>query len=201
MPARLTAPPPAVGAFLAQVELRQFQIARARDFQIALGAEHNVHVVSQTFDQAGFVGGRESVGRRARKGFAQQRGVEHLRRLRQHHALARNGGSNQRHVAGQAGALHFLDRIQRGNAQYGGASRARFGDHALDLLARHQRAHGVMHQNQLGVARRLGQRVGDRFLPRLASAHDTQGAAEMLSGQARGQRLRLRRRAWRSETR
>jgi len=97
--------------------------------------------------------------------------VKRLRRLRQHDALPRNRGGNQRDVFRQAGALHFLHRINRRDAQDGRAAGARLGDDALHLLARDERPHRVVHQHDFRFRRDLGQRAAHGLLPGGSAAH------------------------------
>ena len=80
--------------------------------------------------------------------------------------------------SGQAGALHFLHRVDGRNTQNGCAARGSFGDDAIDLLGGDQGAHGVMHQNDFGGRIDLRERVGDRLLAAVAAVNYAHRAAE-----------------------
>ena len=60
----------------------------------------------------------------------------------------------------------------------GGAAGARFGDHALDLLARHERAHGIVHQNNFGGGIHLRERIRHGLLARIAAMNHARGTAQ-----------------------
>ena len=99
------------------------EIARTSDLQIAVGSQHDVHFLPQTLHQSRFVGSCKAIGGSSRKGLAKKCGLEHLRRLRQNDSLARDCRSDERDIFRQAGPLHFLDGIHRGNAQDRSAAR------------------------------------------------------------------------------
>jgi len=53
-------------ALLLKVETGEVHVGGPGDFDVALGAEDDVDVVADAFDEAGFVGGVDAVGLRAR---------------------------------------------------------------------------------------------------------------------------------------
>ncbi len=69
------------GAFLSQIELREFEIARPRDLQIALGTEYHINGMPKALDQPRFIRGSGAVNGGTREGFPEKRGVEDLWRL------------------------------------------------------------------------------------------------------------------------
>ena len=110
-------------ALLLKIEAREIHVRGARDFHIALGAEHHEHIVAKALDERGFVRSGYAILLRFAKGVAQQRVGKSLRRLREHDAFARNRGRNQSDILRQARAFHFFHRVDRGNAQDRGAAR------------------------------------------------------------------------------
>ena len=151
-------------ALLAEIEFREFHVTGTRNLQIAFGSDHDVDIVAHALDQARFVRCGDTVLARLGKRFEQQGSAENLRSLREHHALARYRGGNQRDIGGQAGALHFLYRVHCRNAQNGRVACGRFGNHALDLVPGNQGPHRIVHQYQVGIAWDLRQRIGDGIL-------------------------------------
>src|SRR5713226_5913624 len=71
-------------AFLFDVETRQVHIGRARDLDIALGAEHDVYIVPEPLDQTRFVRGGYAVTPGPLERLLQQLCRKSLRGLRQH---------------------------------------------------------------------------------------------------------------------
>ena len=139
-----------------------------------------MNIVPEPLDQARFIRGGHTVLLGPREGFLQQRAGEGLRSLRQHNALAGDGGGDECDVFGEARALHFLDRVDRRNAQDGGTPRPCLSDHALHLLPRDERARRVVHQHDFRVCRDFSQRAGHRFLAGAAPAHDPYRPAQSL---------------------
>ncbi len=117
-----------------------------------------MHIVPHALDEPRLIRGIHPICLGTRKSFFQKFRRKRLRRLRQHHALARHRTRYQRHVLRQAGALYFLDRVHRRDAQNRRFAPPRFFDHARDLLRRHEGPHRVVHQHDFRVVRHLAQR-------------------------------------------
>jgi len=143
-----------------------------------------VDVASYTLDEARFVRSRHSVLARARKGFEEQGGAEHLRSLRQDHAFARNRGRDEGDVVRQARALHFLHRVHRRNPKDGCVAGGCLRDYAFDLVECHERPDRVVHQNQVGFGRDFRERVGDGILARIAAANHADRPAKIFRSDA-----------------
>jgi hypothetical protein len=60
-----------LSALQAEIEAGQFHIGRLGNFDVALGAVHDVNIVTQPFDEAGFVGSVDAVGGRPGKSLFQ----------------------------------------------------------------------------------------------------------------------------------
>ncbi len=166
-------------ALLVEVETREFHVGGASDFDVAFGAVDDIDIAARALDEGGFVGGGEAVLFGAGEGFFQHGNLEGLRRLRQNDSFARNGGGNQRDVLGKRGAANFLDRVDCRNAENRGATRARLGYDAVDLLARYERAHCIVDKNQLCVRRNFRQCVADRLLASLPALHNADRTAKV----------------------
>ncbi len=135
-----------------EIEASEFHVGGLGDFDVAFGAVDDVDVVTEAFDEAGFVGGVDFVGCGPGESFFQQFGAKNLRRLREDHTFAGNGAGDERDVFGKAGALHFLDGIHCGNAEDGGAALAGFFDDAGNLFAGDEGANGVVDGDVLAHA-------------------------------------------------
>ena len=72
--------------------------------------------MAEALDETGLIGGAEVVAPGEHVGVTQKFGAEGLRSLRQNNSFPRNCGGDERNVTGNAGALHFLHGVQRGNA-------------------------------------------------------------------------------------
>ena len=111
------------------------------------------------------------------KRFEKQRGAKHLRGLRQDHAFAWNRSGDESDVVRQARAFHFLHRVHCRNSKDGRVAGGRFRDHAFDLAKSHERANGVVHQDQIGFGRYFRQSIGNGILPCIAPANDANAPA------------------------
>ena len=60
-----------LSALQTEIEAGQFHIGRLGNFDVALGAVHDVNIVTQPFDEAGFVGSVDAVGGRPGKSLFQ----------------------------------------------------------------------------------------------------------------------------------
>ncbi len=140
------------------------------DFDVALGAEDDVDVVTEALDEAGFIGGVDAIGFGAGEGFFQELGRKSLGSLREDHAFARNGAGDERHIFREAGALYFFDGVHRGNAEDGGVAFAGFFDDAGDLLDGDKGADGVVDENDFGVGGDFAQGLSDGVLAGIAAA-------------------------------
>ncbi len=101
-----------------------------------------------------------------------------MRRLGQDDALARNGGGDEGHVRGEAGALHFLYGVDGRDAENGGAAGAGLFDDAIDLRGGDEGADSVMDQDDFCGGVDLRERIGHGLLARIAAVNDAGGSAD-----------------------
>src|SRR3974377_538065 len=74
-----------------------------------------MHLATGALNERSFVGAEESVGGGFIEGLLQQAEAKALRRLRQYHTLAGNGGQHDCAVSGAVNLLHGVDRGNAGN--------------------------------------------------------------------------------------
>jgi len=128
---------------------------------------HHGYRISGPFHNGSFIGTYKAVCRGVGKGAAQQSVAEALRRLRQHHILARNGGSNQGTVGGP---LHLFDRVHGRQSHNGGAVLNYRINGAIDGGNVNQRPHRVVHQHDIVcLSGQSCKGVGDRLLAIVAT--------------------------------
>ncbi len=165
---------------LAQIKLRQFQIARLCDLQINLRARYDRHRLAGALHKRRLVGPHKAVRRGFGEGVSQQPVAKTLRRLRQHHELAWNGRGDQRAMGC---SLHLLDGVHRRQPHNGRSMLHNCVNGAVDGGCIDQRTHRVMHQHDVvRSGGQGGQRMGHRLLPVLSTLHHTHPVGKAILG-------------------
>ena len=107
----------------------------------------------------------------------------------QHHALARNSGSDERALGG---AVHLLDGIHRRHAGNSGAVLGGGGDDGSDEFGVNEGPHCVVHEHNVVIRGfNAGQRVGHRLLAMVAALDHAHRFLESFFVQARLELLDL----------
>jgi len=169
-------------ALLLKIKAGEVHIGGAGDFEIALGAEDDEDVAAEALDEAGFVGGDDTIELGFAEGFAEEGRGEDLRSLGENDAFARDGGSDEGDVFGKAGALDFFYGVNGGDAEDGGAAGFGLGDDAVELGEGDEGANGVVNEDEFDGGVEMGESVGDGLLASVAAVDDAGGAAEFGAG-------------------
>ena len=127
---------------------------------------------AETFDKSGFVGRVDTVFLGAGEGVLQELCLEHLGSLSKDDALARNGSGDESDIFRQTGALHFLDCVHRGNAEYGGFAATRFFDDAGNVFDSNERADSVVDDDEFGVFGYVSEGLSNGGLAGVAALHN-----------------------------
>jgi hypothetical protein len=167
-----------LAAFEVQIEAGQLHVGGLGDFDVAFGAVDDVDIVTEAFDEAGFVGGVDAVSCGFGESLFQQFDEKNLWSLREHDAFAGNGAGDERDILRQAAAFYFFYRIHGWNTEDGCSAFAGFFDDAGNLLAGNERANSVVNRDEFHIIANVFEGGGDGFLPRGSALNDTDGLTE-----------------------
>ena len=164
----------------AEVKLGQFQIAGLGNFQVDGRAVDDGDGEAGTFDDGGFVGTDETIGRGLGESALQETIPEALRSLREHDELAGNGGGDQGAVRG---ALDLLDGVDRGHSDDGGAVLDDGVDGAVDGGGIDERADGIVDEdNVVGLGGEGEKGVGNGLLAMVTAFDDVNAVSKTVLG-------------------
>jgi len=167
-----------------EVEAGEFHIRGLGDFDIAFGTLNDMDFVAEFFDETGFVGGGNAFFLGLCEGTLDELSFEDLRSLREYDAFARNGSGDERDVFGEAGALHLLDSVHRGNGKDGRVTAACFLNDTSDLFDSDEGTDGVVNDDEFRVCRNVFQGLADGALAGICPLHNQRGLSEFFFANA-----------------
>src|ERR1035437_602621 len=152
---------------LREKEFRHLQIGGRGDLHVSRRTHHDMDSPSAALNQRSFIGAHESVGGGFGERLLEQAKAKPLRRLRQHHALARDG---RNHDGAIGRPLHLLHGVNRGHSSDRSLVLLHRFNHANDGVLVNEWPHRIMHQDDVIIGRVDGrQRIGHRVLPVLSA--------------------------------
>ena len=153
---------------LIEEQAGQFHVAGPGDFDVAFAAEDDADFDGfEALDEARFIGAGEAIAAGLLESLKEDSVAEHLGRLGEDEALAREGGAD--FGAGGLRAADLLDGIDGNDADDGGAVGTGFLDGAVDDFYIDKGADSVMNGDEVGIGREGEEGVFDGLLTGIAA--------------------------------